>query len=338
MNFRKAIVAFIFIFLVPLQLLAAEKGKKITIIHSSAKSLWDHGINHSSKKTIEKLGTKVRIKSINFPVDRIRRNAPHDIEKEKLKIIELTKQYKPDVILLCDDEATEILMPAFMELGLTTFVTGINDLEMTWKRDSWKNLQAGVIEKYPICEMVNFLKKVRPNCKRISILSSRSTTSIIVANNIKRLFETGEIERKSGISLQDIHLLEKYSAWEKCVPNLGLDNDALFVLVPYEVIDENGCDVPPEQIGSLLKSHLKIPMIGIISIHARIGLFASISVDGAGLGRQSAEQIHRYFNGEAMQDLGFEDIRYHNFEINANEADRLNISIPADFYGLTHFF
>jgi ABC-type uncharacterized transport system substrate-binding protein len=121
------------------------------------------------------------------------------------------------------------------------------------------------------------------------------------------------------------------------VPKLGLDNDALFVLVPYEVVDKNGYDVPPEQIGFLLKSKLNIPTLGLISIHTRIGLFASISVDSKDLGRQSAEQIHRYFNGESMQNIGFEDLRYYNFEINADAAKRLNISIPEEFYGLTHF-
>lgn len=337
MNLNKLIAYIIFIVIVLTGELFADNRKNIVIIHSYAKSIWDCGINTGFKKTIENLGTKVKIKSINFPVDRIRRIEPHNITAETLKVVEQTKKFKPDVILLCDDEATDILMPIFMDLGLPTFVTGINRSEITWKRDRWKHLQAGVIEKYPIEEAFAFLKKVRPNCKKISILSSRSTSSKLIANNIRRLFASGEIKKRYNIELQNVHLLEKYSEWEKLVPKIGLENDVLFILVPYLVIDENGHDVPPEQIGFLLKSNLKIPTLGLISIHTKIGLFASISVDSTDLGRQSAEQIQRYFNGELMQHVGFEDLRYYNFEINANAAKRLNISIPGEFYGFTHF-
>ncbi|MCP4746431.1 MAG: hypothetical protein GY874_09870 [Desulfobacteraceae bacterium] len=318
---------------------AYSSAKDVVIIHSySDQSPWVKGINNSFENTLSKLGYEIIIHSLSFHVDGIMRENPNSFQKIADNIIDSVKEKKPDVVLLCDDEATNALMPKLMKNRIPTLTTGINQLSgLEWKTNNWSAYHAGIFEKYPVVPIIDFMSKLDVKFKTISILTSKSRTSESVVRVLNKELKSKAIKDKYGITLKNIFMLNQYSDWKRVVPNINEENDAVFILVPYEIEDRNGKEVPVEEIGAFLRKNLTIPTLGIIGIHTRIGLFASISVSGENLGKQSAEQACRYFNGEPLKTIGFEDIRYYDFEINNTEASRLGIEIPTEFYEFTHF-
>ena len=160
-------------------------------------------------------------------------------------------------------------------------------------------------------------------------------TSRIVSGQISREMNSDEIKNRFGITLGTINNLRYFSDWKRALSKLNSENDALWVLVPYDVRDANNQEVPVDKIGISLTKLLKIPTMGIISVHTKIGLLGAINVNPEGLGRQAAEQAYRLFKGERLESIGIEKTRYYKMEINGGEAKRLGLKIPPELKSVT---
>ncbi len=319
----------------------ATAEKSLLVIHSySEKSPWTQGINSGLREIFSQSSISVRFEPRYFFVDNLKRDSQLALSNAKKALLaEIRSQKQLNAVLVCDDEAADELMLSLKSLPLPVFFTGTNRPEekLTWLTSADRSHVTGVLEVYPILETLKLLKRLKPDVRRVSILSSKSQSSILAADLIQQQMKKHINADASGIKLGTTSLTSRFSDWKKSAPLLGKQNDALWIPVPYEVLDDNNREVPPEEIGAFLRSVLKIPTIGIISIHTRIGLLAGINVEGKSLGKQSAEQILRYFSGEKIEQIAIENVRLMTLEINETEAKRLHLSIPHDLLGFAHF-
>jgi len=329
---------FMFVAFIGSQQVRAET-KKIVVIHSYPPGEWYHGFNKSFEKTIGQLGISVELYPEVYHSEYWSDQPQVQRAKEKERLISFIKSKSPDMIILCDDEAVDFLIKDTSKFNIPILVTGINrpksDLE--WLPTLDKDAIAGTLEIYRIDESIELLQKLKPNAKRMSILTSSNATSKIVADVISQRMKQKDFQSKYGVKLIGVHTLKYWKQWKEITPKLSKENDALWVLVPYDVRDHNNHEVSIERIGSWLRKNLTIPTLGILSIHIKIGLLAAISVAPAGLGRQSAEQAARYFKGTKLSKIGIVPLRYHNAELNLNEVNRLNLKVPSDLMSIAEF-
>lgn len=315
--------------------LEAASAKKILIYHSYPPGEWVHGINNSFKATLERLGHEVKIVSTVFHSEHWLRRPLKDQKKEQERLINIVKAASADLVLLCDDEAASFLAKEMHDLGLPIFLTGINQAldETTWVAQIPKGKIAGVLEVYQVSESVGLLKKLKPELKSMSILSSKNFSSKVIAKNLKEIMRSPAFVDEHGVQLRSVHTLRFWEEWKKVLPDLNKNDQAIWILVPYDVRDSHNQEVSIEQIGAHLTKHLSVPTLGVVSIHTKIGLFLALSISPEALGRHSAEQVARFLKGESLKKIGFENARYYKMEINTAEAKRLGVKIPSSLLG-----
>ena len=313
----------------------------IIVVHSYPESSpWTKGITLGLTNTFSYSGYKVKIKNIIFYAEGLKRSGKDSLIRETNHVIdEISNSKDLDAIVVSDDEAADIIIPRIDSTKYPIFFTGINrdKSSIKWLQNITRKNICGVFEHYPIESALQILKKMKPNVVHMSILSSQSPSSLITSDQISKEMKNPEFEKKTGIKLGSINLLRKFSEWKRMVIELKNQNDALWILVPYEVLDENNQEVNPSIIGKYMRDNITVPTMGIISIHTRIGFLAAVSVGGESLGKQTGEQILRYFSGETPEEIGYERVKYHTLEINSSEAKRLNLSIPNDLMGFASF-
>ncbi|MCK4786928.1 MAG: hypothetical protein KAV87_24435, partial [Desulfobacteraceae bacterium] len=251
--------------------------------------------------------------------------------QERTRLMEIVQNYRPDIVVLCDDEVAHLTGRAINENDIPIFFLGINEdlSEAEWYRRSNKDKIAGLIEWYPIYESIEMFKMMIP-IKRIALLSGEGFSSHHITKQfIKEL-------KRANVQISGIYNHSRWDDWKSAVMEINRSSDLVWVLVPYHIYDNDGMEMGVTRIGKWLHDHLSIPSSGITDIHIRVGMFAAISPSTYDLGRESANQIIRYLNGVLLKTIGVTNNRYYDIDINAKTAKKLNIKIPDELIVLAN--
>jgi len=307
------------------------KTTRLITVHSYPPGDWSHGIDGSIAEVLQSNKVLHELKSIVFHAEYWRRKNEELRKTEQDRLVKEITDYKPDVVVLVDDEAADFLASRLKTLNKPIFFTGINQIEkdIPWLKGKDREKFSGVFEVYQIQKGNDLLKGFDAKTRNISVLTSNSATSQILADQFTADFsETGKFG-KSGLKLRKIYKLPFWSQWKEAVKEINAKDDAVWILVPYDVRDSNNQELLVVEIGKWLTANLKKPSIGILGVNTRIGLLASVNTHAEGLGKQVAEMIVRNLGGEPLQKIGFEQSRYFKLEVNKFELNRLKLSIPA---------
>jgi len=336
MNFRALILLLLLSFAAAGNALADGLTKKIVILHSYIPGEWYHGLNRGFEESLGKLGVAVNLTPIVFDSEYWQDKTTAEREKERAKIVAQIKGISPDLVVICDDEAADMFVPAIYRSGFRMVFTGVNRSadQLPWSKEVPRNFVTGVVEIYPVSEFTSVLEKLLPNLKTISLLSSKKPSSVLVSGTTEAEMNTEQFKATHRIRLKSVNLLAHWEEWKERVEQLNEKDSAVWVLVPYDVRDTNNIQVPLPQMGRWFRKHLKTPYIGMSVVHTKMGGLMSVQITPFDLGRQAAELAAKFFNGKNLSELPIEKARYHQIEINVTEAKRLGVKVPKELYGV----
>lgn len=332
---KRALLALVLVLPV-LWMLSCTKGtgvdgkpvKDIVIIHSYPQGEWYHGINTGLEDELKKSGIKYNLHPIVFHSEfwREKDSARRSVEKNRISKFIASK--KPDLVLMCDDEASDFIAGDLAQAGYPVIFTGVNRQakDIPWLKMFSRSKIAGTLELTKTEDSIRLLKKLRPDAKRFSILTSASDTSEIVAKQISE--DMKKLKGSLKVELRSVHKLKYWSQWREVIPEINAKSDAVWILVPYDVRNSNNKELSIEYIGNYLRKNLQVPSLGIISISTKIGVLAAIPASPSALGQQMGEQASDYFKGKSLSSIGVVEAKYFKEEINYSEAGRLGIVIP----------
>ena len=315
--------------------------KNIAILHSYKQGFWTDFFNNGFLQTLNALGENISLNSFYYDSEKFVNKSLKSKNREIEEIIYRILLINPKLIIVADDEAANIAIPILSAKQLPIIFTGINQQQdaIKWLHSNPSQKIPGILESYPFEQTFEMIHKLKKTAKRISIISSKLETSQIVAHSLIQHLASKNNSSKFNFSLNKVVLSDDWSDWKKQVLNMNLNSDAVFILVPYGVYiskhPKHIIDV--REMGKWLTHNLNVPTFGIISIHTRIGLLAAICATPEGLGRQTAEMTYRYLSGTPLSSLGIEQLRYHKFEVNRSEAQRLKIHIPDSLLDIATF-
>jgi len=323
---KKLLLTLLFIF----SSSAFAKSVKIEVIHSYPPGDWSHGIDGSITDVLKSNKIEHDLKSIVFHAEYWRRKDEELRKTEQDRLVKEIADYNPELIVLVDDEAADFLASRLKTLNKPIFFTGINQIEkdIVWLQGKDRDKFAGVFEIYQIQKGNDLLRGFNNKAKNISVLTSNSATSQILADQFTADFSENGKFGKSGFKLRKIYKLPFWSQWKEAVKEINSKDDAVWILVPYDVRDSNNQELLVVEMGKWLTANLKKPSIGILGVNTRIGLLASVNTHAEGLGKQVAELIVRNLKGETLPKIGFQHSRYYKLEVNKVEMNRLKLSIP----------
>jgi len=167
---------------------------------------WNDGIDEGVEKTL--LG-KCELRK--FYMDSKRNTSPEFIRSKAVEAKQQIEQFKPDVVIVSDDNASRYLVqPYFKDAQIPFVFSGIN-----WTAESYgypyKNV-TGMVEVAPIEEMLDIARRNTTHIDKVVFISDDVITEHKDFRHYKRLYE------KQGVSVTGI-FVKTMDEWEKAFIN-----------------------------------------------------------------------------------------------------------------------
>jgi hypothetical protein len=304
----------------------------ISVIYSYPPGEWFHGIHETLKKSSTDLGLGVEFVPIIFHAEYWARRPEQETAKEKERILGILRKQKPKAVILCDDEASDVFANAVHDLKLPTFFLGVNRelSDIPWW-NTVKESSAIVLERYPVEQLLQATRRMLPRARRISVVTSLNATSGFILPGVVRDVESAN-QRLGGepFSIVDTFRSEKWQDWKAYLGEVRQKADLVWILIPYDVHDHHGTEVPIERMGRWLRNGLELPSLGLSSIHPKMGVLLTVAMTPQQLARASVSQIARWLKGTPLVQIPPQTERMGHLQVNSLTAKRLRLRIPKE--------
>lgn len=311
-------------------------GLRVLAVFSYLPGLWSSQAEKGIRTAFKERSMSLKLET--YVYDYLRKRTERKSELQKVK--HLINKLQPDFILIFDDEATEDLLPELNKLGVPIVVTGINkELAATkwWMKDFDKNRNfTGVLERYPFNQSLDILRKINGKIKKISILTSENDSSKIIVNQLIKTFSAANNTIK-GVELKDVLISKSWSQWQAFILSHKRLDEAFWILVPWDVLDESGKEVNLKTMGDFYRKNSVIPELGIVSANNMFGFLACFSVNSEDLAYQGASiGIHVVRDRIFPNSIPFENVKSVRFTLNKKRAESLGYQMPLDLLEFAH--
>lgn len=225
-------------------------------------------------------------------MDTKRKGAKDEIAQATAKIVEVIKEFKPDLILLGDDNAANYIGNQFIDTNIPIVFWGINGIPLKYGLlDSLEHPGhnvTGIYQAGYLKESVEYLKKLVPDIKTFAILSDDSETGRSKAKELESLTAEGKLPLKLVGSV----ITNSFSEWQTKTLALQSEVDVFFVLNHNTLKDEQGKPVDQLQAGAWYLKNIKKPDCGHEKQFVQEGLLLVVDDSGFKQGYEAVRMAH----------------------------------------------
>ena len=293
------------------------------------KALYKHGY-FTSKEDAETYTREDYLKTKNLEIkkwwmDSKRKNTLPEIQREVTRIIKDLNDFKPNIVLTGDDNATNYFGNYYIDSGTPLVFWGVNGNPMKYGLlDSLskpgRNI-TGVYQADYIKESVIFLTNLLPNIKSITILSDDSVSSRAKVKKLHRLGESGELP----IEIVGSIVTNKKDEWQNRALEAAQYTDAFFVMNHNTLKDSNDKAVDNMEIGAWYLHNIAKPEVSYEEHFIVEGMFAAVSDSGVKQGFQATELAIRILKGEKPGGMAVTAPKRGDYVVNKERARMLGV-------------
>jgi hypothetical protein len=176
-------------------------------------------------------------------VDTKRKNSKSEIAESLSQITQQIDSFKPDLLLLGDDNAANLLGNQYLDTKIPIVFWGINGLPLKYgiidTLEQPGHNVTGVYQKGYHVQCFQYLLKVVPGIKTIAVLSDDSPTSRAHAKRLERY----EAEGYLPVMILDIIVTNSYEEWQSKALEMQPLVDAFYISTHNTLHDRNGKNV-----------------------------------------------------------------------------------------------
>ncbi len=259
---------------------------------------------------------------------------PEQIERRGIVAIKKLREFKPDVLIVLDDNAFKSVALKLVDEPLPIVFSGMNNIPEYYNRiRHWLDSRirpghniTGVHEKLHIVDALRIHKKLFPDTNKIVFITDTSPTGIAIHTQvIKELLAADTFP--CG---WDIRVALSWDDYKRIIKEVDEDplSSAIYP-VALRLIDEktNRVYTPPEIFHWTIQ-HFHKPELGLNHEFVRLGLFGGASVDFYSMGKQAGHMVLDVINGANPADIPIEEAERYVLVFNMNRASQLGIKIP----------
>ena len=210
-------------------------------------------------------------------MDTKRKSSKGEMEAAAIRITEEIKTFKPDLLLLGDDNAANYIGNQFLDMGLPIVFWGVNNTPLKYGLvDSIErpgHNVTGVVELGYYTETLQLLKTLIPAAKTFAILSDESETGRSHYKAIEDLAREGVLPLQWVVTAST----SEFSVWKQKALELQEKVDAFFIAQFNALKDEGGHPVSGDDVVRWYLTHIKRPEAARIGHFVREGLLCSAS-------------------------------------------------------------
>ena len=302
MRQSKLIIILLFLLLgafsIPKQCFAGQVKKRILVVSSYHREyLWSQDTNKGvvsalqdfkyldNGKQAEKYTKNDYVESSRAVVKKLwmdtkRKNKRNEINETLGKMLKDISKFKPDIILLGDDNASNFIGNLISDTVIPVVFWGVNGSPLKYGLlDSVEkpghNI-TGVYQAGYLKECLVYLKKLIPSIETFAVLSDDSPSGRAKSKELLFLHEGGKLPMK----LVKTVITNSFSDWKKSTLELQNKVDAFFVLNHNTLRDGEGKPVDQLEIGAWYLRNIKKPGTSHEKQFVTEGILSSIDDSG----------------------------------------------------------
>lgn len=188
-----------------------------------------------------------------------KRNTHRDFAIATARIMAELHAFKPDVVLLGDDNATNYIGNQLLDTSVPVVFWGVNGLPLKYglvdSMDGPGHNVTGVWQSGYHRESLEVLKRIVPSARTFAILASDSVTARPNVKVLQRLAERGELPLK----LVDVVMTNSFAEFRERTTELAKTVDAFFVLNHDTMLDEELNHVSMLSVGRWYLENIRKP-------------------------------------------------------------------------------
>ncbi len=208
------------------------------------------------------------------------------------RIVRDIDAFKPDLILLGDDNAARCIGSHYLDTDRPVVFWGINGLPLKYglldTLEKPGHNVTGVYQAGYLKECVVFLKKLVPTIRTFAVLSDASETGRAKAKELEKLAREGQLP----VSLTETVITNSLAKWKARTLALQEEVDAFFVLNHNTLKDEQGNSVDQLQVGAWYLTHVLKPDCGHERQFVMEGVLACVDDSGYKQAYQAVKMGH----------------------------------------------
>jgi len=226
-------------------------------------------------------------------MDTKRKNTMSDMAAAAARISEEADKFRPDIILLGDDDAANYIGNLYMDTKIPVVFWGINGIPLKYGLiDSIEkpgHNVTGIYQANYLKESVEYLKKLLPGVRTFAILSEDSSTGRPKVKELEKLAQEGKL----AIKLAATVMTNSFSEWKSEALRLQKEVDAFFVLNHNTLKDDLGNPVDQLEIGAWYLRNIRKPECGHEKQFAIEGLLLVVDDSGFKQGYEAVKLAYQ---------------------------------------------
>ena len=212
-------------------------------------------------------------------------------EQWKLKVAaqakELIDTWKPDLVFTNDDDAQLYVAKYYVNTDIPFVFSAVNAEPEEYGFAGSKNV-TGVLERIHFVQTVRLLKQLVPTVHKIAIITDTGK----MWGPIIEMMKQSESELPQDVKIISYYMLNTFEQYKKTVKDCEGKVDALGMLGVFEFKDENGNNVPLEQLQRWTVENSTLPDFAFWKDRVDKGTLCAVTVSGYAQG-QAAGKIAR---------------------------------------------
>ena len=213
-------------------------------------------------------------------MDTKRKNSKAEIEQTVARIVSEIEAFKPDLILLGDDNATNYIGNQYIDTETPVVFWGVNGYPLKYylvdSLDKPGHNVTGVYQAGYLKEGITSLQKLIPDIKKIAVLCDDSPTGRTKAKELVRFVKQGRLP----VTIVESVVTNSVDTWKAKALELQDKVDAFLVLNHSTLKYADGRPVDQLEIGAWYLRNIKKPEVGHEKQLVEEGLLCAVDDSG----------------------------------------------------------
>lgn len=293
-----------------------SKPRVMVVMSYSDEDLWEKQIKLALDKTFKENAPYF---SVNYYYLNIRdNNVPSYIERVLKEVNKLIYDWKPQVLLLVDDDAQNYVGKRYLHNSKYNIVfSGVNADPAVYGYITNRNV-TGIEENLHFPAMRAAIMDIFPNYNKFIYLSDDSTTARYFGEQIKE-------NNWTPLELLEAHNTNSIVEWEKIIDKANAEN-AVILISHLQTVTLDKTAIPAKDVAQFILHRAKVPVISFSNFNVVQGLPFAISTSGLEQGEVAAKLAIKILKDkEKVGDIPFARSQYFDFSYN---QEGINLNVP----------
>jgi len=313
---KKKVLFFLLVLITTLWSCTKERAKKVFVVFSYHPEFsWVISENGGIDEVFE--GKKLEVE--RFYMDTKRKTGLEWMKQVSDSAIARIETFKPDVLMVFDDNACEWVAKHYVNTDLPVVFAGMNNEPSDYGFPA-ENV-TGVIERIPFYDIISFLKTLVPEVQSVAFISDDSPTSEGIEDNLKEL--------ELPVDVAEIVATNDFREWKAKIVEWQDKVDAIGVLTFNTITDTlTGESLKPEKVIDWIVENNKIPDFASFEFGVEYGLLCGATSPASAQSIVAAEMALKILGGVKPADLEIVNPENVIKLLNTKRAEQLGIYIP----------